>query len=155
MEIDNNSKFARSILKTLCQNYFTGMVVDVEKNQYEVLHFSPWMEKYSKQGSFSEFVDEYVRDYVTGDFRKELQNALSISMLRKYLESMRGDNTECSYYMEYESLRYGELHWCKCKMTPMLDEENEKAQHVLVLFRDITEQKNAELKYEENLKSAK
>lgn len=155
MEIDNNSKFARSILKTLCQNYFTGMVVDVEKNQYEVLHFSPWMEKYSKQGSFSEFVDEYVRDYVTGDFRKELQNALSISMLRKYLESMRGDNTECSYYMEYESLRYGEPHWCKCKMTPMLDEENEKAQHMLVLFRDITEQKNAELKYEENLKSAK
>lgn len=72
MEIDNNSKFAQSILKTLCQNYFTGMVVDVEKNQYEVLHFSPWMGKYSKQGSFSEFVDEYVRDYVTGDFRKEL-----------------------------------------------------------------------------------
>ena len=33
MEIDNNSKFAQSILKTLCQNYFTGMVVDVEKNQ--------------------------------------------------------------------------------------------------------------------------
>ena len=99
MEIDNNSKFAQSILKTLCQNYFTGMVVDVEKNQYEVLHFSPWMGKYSKQGSFSEFVDEYVRDYVTGDFRKDLQNALSISMLRKYLESMRGDNTECSYYM--------------------------------------------------------
>ena len=96
-----------------------------------------------------------MRDYVTGDFRKELQNALSISMLRKYFESMRGDNTECSYYMEYESLRYGEPHWCKCKMTPMLDEENEKAQHVLVLFRDITEQKNAELKYEENLRSAK
>ncbi len=44
MEIDNNSKFAQSILKTLCQKYFTGMVVDVEKNQYEVLHFSPWME---------------------------------------------------------------------------------------------------------------
>lgn len=57
------------------------------------------LEKYSKQGSFSEFVDEYVRDYVTGDFRKELQNALSISMLRKYLESMRGDTTDCSYYM--------------------------------------------------------
>ena len=155
MEIDNKSKFAQSILQTLCRNYFTGMVVDVEKDQYEALYFSPWMEKYSKQGSFSEFVDEYVRDYVTGDSRKELQNALSICMLRKYLESMRGDNTECSYYMEYESLRYGEPHWCKCKMTPMLGEENEKAQYVLVLFRDITEQKNAELKYEENLKSAK
>jgi len=155
METDNKSKFAQLILQTLCRNYFTGMVVDVEKDQYEALHFSPWMEKYSKKGSFSEFVEEYVRDYVTGDFRKELQNALSICMLRKYLESMQGDNTECSYYMEYESLRYGKPHWCKCKMTPMLDEENEKAQYVLVLFRDITEQKNAELKYEENLKSAK
>lgn len=72
MEIDNKSKFAQLILQTLCRNYFTGMVVDVEKDQYEALHFSPWMEKYSKKGSFSEFVEEYVRDYVTGDFRKEL-----------------------------------------------------------------------------------
>lgn len=157
MRIDNKSKVAPLVLNALCREYFTGIIVNAEKDQYEVLHFSPWMEKYPKEGKFSEFVDEYVRDYVTGEFQQELRNALSKSVLCKYLESTQEENEACSCYVEYASIRYEKPCWCKCKVHPLLGEENEigKAQHVLVLLQDITGRKNYETEYQEKLKAAK
>ena len=157
MRIDNKSKVAPLVLNALCREYFTGIIVNVEKDQYEVLHFSPWMEKYPKEGKFSEFVDEYVRDYVMGEFQQELRNALSKSVLCKYLESAQEENEACSCYVEYASIRYEKPCWCKCKVHPLLGEGNEigKAQHVLVLLQDITERKNYETEYQEKLKAAK
>lgn len=157
MRIDNKSKVAPLVLNALCREYFTGIIVNVEKDQYEVLHFSPWMEKYPKEGIFSEFVDEYVRDYVTEEFQQELRNALSKSVLCKYLESTQEENEACSCYVEYASIRYEKPCWCKCKVHPLLGEENEigKAQHVLVLLQDITGRKNYETEYQEKLKAAK
>ena len=157
MRIDNKSKVAPLVLNALCREYFTGIIVNVEKDQYEVLHFSPWMEKYPEEGIFSEFVDEYVRDYVTEEFQQELRNALSKSVLCKYLESTQEENEACSCYVEYASVRYEKPCWCKCKVHPLLGEENEigKAQHVLVLLQDITERKNYETEYQEKLKAAK
>ena len=157
MRIDNKSKVAPLVLNALCREYFTGIIVNAEKDQYEVLHFSPWMEKYPKEGKFSEFVDEYVRDYVAGEFQQELRNALSKSVLCKYLESTQEENETCSCYVEYASIRYGKPCWCKCKVHPLLGEENEigKAQHVLVLLQDITGRKNYETEYQEKLKAAK
>lgn len=157
MRIDNKSKVAPLVLNALCREYFTGIIVNVEKDQYEVLHFSPWMEKYPEEGIFSEFVDEYVRDYVTEEFQQELRNALSKSVLCKYLESTQEENEACSCYVEYASVRYEKPCWCKCKVHPLLGEGNEirKAQHVLVLLQDITERKNYETEYQEKLKAAK
>ena len=157
MRIDNKSKVAPLVLNALCREYFTGIIVNVEKDQYEVLHFSPWMEKYPEEGIFSEFVDEYVRDYVTAEFQQELRNALSKSVLCKYLESTQEENEACSCYVEYASVRYEKPCWCKCKVHPLLGEGNEigKAQHVLVLLQDITERKNYETEYQEKLKAAK
>lgn len=157
MRIDNKSKVAPLVLNALCREYFTGIIVNVEKDQYEVLHFSPWMEKYPEEGIFSEFVDEYVRDYVKEEFQQELRNALSKSVLCKYLESTQEENEACSCYVEYASVRYEKPCWCKCKVHPLVGEENEigKAQHVLVLLQDITERKNYETEYQEKLKAAK
>lgn len=157
MRIDNKSKVAPLVLNALCREYFTGIIVNVEKDQYEVLHFSPWMEKYPEEGIFSEFVDEYVRDYVTEEFQQELRNALSKSVLCKYLESTQEENEACSCYVEYASIRYEKPCWCKCKVHPLLGEGNEigKAQHVLVLLQDITERKNYEMEHQEKLKAAK
>lgn len=157
MRIDNKSKVAPLVLDALCREYFTGIIVDVEKDQYEVLHFSPWMEKYPKEGKFSEFIDEYVKDFITEEFQQELRKALSKSMLCKYLESAQEENEERSYYVEYASVRYEKPCWCKCKVHPLRGEENEtgKAQHVLVLLQDITERKNYETEYQEKLKAAK
>ena len=157
MRIDNKSKVAPLVLNALCREYFTGIIVNVEKDQYEVLHFSPWMEKYPEEGIFSEFVDEYVQDYVTEEFQQELRNALSKSVLCKYLESTQEENEACSCYVEYASVRYEKPCWCKCKVHPLLGEGNEigKAQHVLVLLQDITERKNYETEYQEKLKAAK
>ena len=157
MRIDNKSKVAPLVLNALCREYFTGIIVNVEKDQYEVLHFSPWMEKYPEEGIFSEFVDEYVRDYVTEEFQQELRNALSKSVLCKYLESTQEENEACSCYVEYASIRYEKPCWCKCKVHPLLGEKNEigKAQHVLVLLQDITERKNYETEHQEKLKAAK
>lgn len=157
MRIDNKSKVAPLVLNALCREYFTGIIVNVEKDQYEVLHFSPWMEKYPEEGIFSEFVDEYVRDYVKEEFQQELRNALSKSVLCKYLESTQEENEACSCYVEYASVRYEKPCWCKCKVQPLVGEENEigKAQHVLVLLQDITERKNYETEYQEKLKAAK
>lgn len=157
MRIDNKSKVAPLVLNALCREYFTGIIVNVEKDQYEVLHFSPWMEKYPEEGIFSEFVDEYVRDYVTEEFQQELRNALSKSVLCKYLKSTQEENEACSCYVEYASVRYEKPCWCKCKVHPLLGEGNEigKAQHVLVLLQDITERKNYETEYQEKLKAAK
>lgn len=157
MRIDNKSKVAPLVLDALCREYFTGIIVDVEKDQYEVLHFSPWMEKYPKEGKFSEFIDEYVKDFITEEFQQEFRKALSKSMLCKYLESAQEENEERSYYVEYASVRYEKPCWCKCKVHPLRGEENEtgKAQHVLVLLQDITERKNYETEYQEKLKAAK
>lgn len=157
MRIDNKSKVAPLVLNALCREYFTGIIVNVEKDQYEVLHFSPWMEKYPKEGKFSEFIDEYVKDFITEEFQQEFRKALSKSMLCKYLEGAQEENEERSYYVEYASVRYEKPCWCKCKVHPLRGEENEtgKAQHVLVLLQDITERKNYETEYQEKLKAAK
>ena len=150
MIIDNNGRLAPVVLNALCREYFTGIAVDVEKDRYEALHFSSWMEKYPPEGKFSDFVETYVEEYVTGESQNELRVALASDTINRRMEgTLENRDEECGYYMDYASMRYGEAHWCKSTVLPLQYKENGKIQLVLVLLQDITEQKKMELQSKE------
>ena len=90
MVFDNKGKLAPAIVNALCKDYFTSMLVDVEEDSYNVLQFAPWMKKYPSEGVFSVFVDEYVKDYVTGVSRHELWDALSLSEIHQTFDCIVG-----------------------------------------------------------------
>ena len=139
MIIDNNGRLAPVVLNALCREYFTGIAVDVEKDRYEALHFSSLMEKYPPEGKFSDFVETYVEEYVTGESQNELRVALASDTINRRMEgTLENRDEESGYYMDYASMRYGEAHWCKSTVLPLQYKENGKIQLVLVLLQDIT-----------------
>lgn len=147
MEINNKEKLAPAILSALCKEYFSGIVVNMDRGSYTALNFSPWMEKYPREGNLPDFVTEYVKDYVTGDSQQELKMALSIDSICDYFAG-KSENADEDYALsvEYSSWRYGEEHWCKCTVRPLQYKENGDLQLALVLMQDITVHKCSEIR---------
>ena len=147
MEINNKEKLAPAILSALCKEYFSGFVVDLDLGSYVALNFSPWMEKYPREGKLPAFVSEYVEDYVTGESQQELKQTLSIDSIRDYFNGKQaGCNEDGALRVEYSSRRYGEEHWCKGTVHPLQYKENGELHLALVLLQDITAYKNSQIR---------
>lgn len=158
MVFDNKGKLAPAILDAFCREYFTVITVNVEEDRYEALHFAPWMKQFPDEGCFSDFVNEYVKSYVTGVSKHELWQALLLSEIHTKFDGAQGDKNEyrlgASNDIDYSSFRYGENHWCRCTIRPLEYNEDGKIRMVLVLLQDITEKKNVEIRSRERENAA-
>lgn len=147
-------EYDADILKAFSQSYFTGILVNVREDRYEVLHLASWMRHISKEGSYTEFLEEILSDSIMQDYQGQLREKLDPSYIKKTLNEDELTEIDRSYYIDYKVIREEQRRWCRASVVIEDLCDDGSPNHVLVLFKDITKQKEKDMEYQRTLKEA-
>lgn len=147
-------EYDADILKAFSQSYFTGILVNVGEDRYEVLHLASWMRHISKEGSYTEFLEEILNDSIMQDYQGQLREKLDPSYIKKTLNEDELTEIDRSYYIDYKVIREEQRRWCRASVVIVDLCDDGSPNHVLVLFKDITKQKEKDMEYQRTLKEA-
>ena len=147
-------EYDADILKAFSQSYFAGILVNVREDHYEVLHLASWMRHISKEGSYTEFLEEMLNDSIMQDYQGQLREKLDPSYIKKTLNEDELTEIDRSYYIDYKVIREEQRRWCRASVVIVDLCDDGSPNHVLVLFKDITKQKEKDMEYQRTLKEA-
>lgn len=147
-------EYDADILKAFSQSYFAGILVNVREDRYEVLHLASWMRHISKEGSYTEFLEEMLNDSIMQDYQGQLREKLDPSYIKKTLNEDELTEIDRSYYIDYKVIREEQRRWCRASVVIVDFCDDGSPNHVLVLFKDITKQKEKDMEYQRTLKEA-
>ena len=147
-------EYDADILKAFSQSYFTGVLVNVVEDRYEVLHLASWMRYISEKGSFTQFLEEILSDSIIQEYQGQLREKLDLSYIKKVLNEDELTEIDRSYYIDYKVIRKGQRRWWRVSVVIVDLCEDGNPKHVLVLFKDITKQKEKDMEYQRTLKEA-
>ena len=147
-------EYDADILKAFSQSYFTGVLVNVVEDRYEVLHLASWMRYISEKGSYTQFLEEILSDSIIQEYQGQLREKLDLSYIKKVLNEDELTEIDRSYYIDYKVIRKGQRRWCRVSVVIVDLCEDGNPKHVLVLFKDITKQKEKDMEYQRTLKEA-
>ena len=142
------------ILKAFSQSYFIGVLVNVREDHYEVLHLASWIKNISQEGIYTQLLNDILNDSIMKEYRGELSRKLDFEYINKTLNKNRLTETDRSYYVDYKMMREGQRRWCRATVVIVDFCEDGNPEHVLVLFKDITKQKEKDMSYQRTLKEA-
>lgn len=147
-------EYDADILKAFSQSYFTGVLVNVVEDRYEVLHLASWMRYISEKGSYTQFLEEILSDSIIQEYQGQLREKLDLSYIKKVLNEDELTEIDRSYYIDYKVIRKGQRRWWRVSVVIVDLCEDGNPKHVLVLFKDITKQKEKDMEYQRKLKEA-
>lgn len=147
-------EYDADILKAFSQSYFTGVLVNVVEDRYEVLHLASWMRYISEKGSYTQFLEEILSDSIIQEYQGQLREKLDFSYIKKVLNEDELTEIDRSYYIDYKVIRKGQRRWWRVSVVIVDLCEDGNPKHVLVLFKDITKQKEKDMEYQRTLKEA-
>ena len=147
-------EYDADILKAFSQSYFTGVLVNVVEDRYEVLHLASWMRYISEKGSYTQFLEEIRSDSIIQEYQGQLREKLDLSYIKKVLNEDELTEIDRSYYIDYKVIRKGQRRWWRVSVVIVDLCEDGNPKHVLVLFKDITKQKEKDMEYQRTLKEA-
>ena len=147
-------EYDADILKAFSQSYFTGVLVNVVEDLYEVLHLASWMRYISEKGSYTQFLEEILSDSIIQEYQGQLREKLDLSYIKKVLNEDELTEIDRSYYIDYKVIRKGQRRWWRVSVVIVDLCEDGNPKHVLVLFKDITKQKEKDMEYQRTLKEA-
>lgn len=142
------------ILKAFSQSYFIGVLVNVREDHYEVLHLASWIKNISQEGIYTQLLNDILNDSIMKEYRGELSRKLDFEYINKTLNKDKLTETDRSYYVDYKMMREGQRRWCRATVVIVDFCEDGNPEHVLVLFKDITKQKEKDMSYQRTLKEA-
>lgn len=142
------------ILKAFSQSYFIGILVHVREDWYEVLNLASWLKYIPEEGKYTQFLKNILNNSIKKEYQAELQEKLDISYIKKTLNKDEVTEVDRSYYMDYRSAGEEKRRWCRATVVIVDFCEDGSPDHVLVLFKDITKQKEKDMEYQRTLKEA-
>ena len=163
MEFDLNNEYTTKIMDALCRSYFTRFIVDVEQDTYQTLHLECWLpqekpgteseEKWSK-GSYTEHVSYQVEHCVDELDRERVQKGLALENLCQMLYREDGKDRNESFYLDYR-VHIGEKQcWYRAVAMALCWASDGKPTKLLMMFKDITAQKEEEQENQRKLQKA-
>lgn len=147
-------EYDADILKAFSQSYFAGVLVNVAEDRYEVLHLASWMRYIPEEGSYTKFLEEILSDSIMQEYQGQLREKLDLFYIKKTLNKEKLTEIDRSYYVDYKSIREEQRRWCRASVVIVDLCEDGSPKHVLVLFKDITKQKEKDMEYQRTLKEA-
>ena len=156
MELQND--YMPEILDALCRSYFTRFVVDVEQDYYQMLNFGSKDENVNARwnaGSYSQGMQHQVTSFVVEEDRERVQKALSLDYLCEtlYRENGSVDRHE-SVYVDYKIQMGGKEYWYRAVSMVLRFAKDGTPQKILMMFKDITAQKQEEEETQRRLQKA-
>lgn len=147
-------EYGVDILKALTQSYFTGLLVNVMEDRYEVLHVASGIKHIPPEGIYTKLIEDILNDSIMKSYHGELREKLDLSYIKQTLNKEQLTEIDRSYYIDYKTLRDGKRRWCRASVVIVDLCEDGSPKHVVVLFKDITKQKEKDMEYQRTLKEA-
>ena len=163
MKLDLHNEDIQEVMSALCRSYFTRFVVDVEQDYYRMLDLEDTQQDRARadrinarweSGCYSEGVKHQMETFVHADDRERVGEVLSLPYLCEALYRDRNGNDRSeSVYVDYRVCRGGKEFWYRAVAMALRFAPSGKPQRLLVMFKDITQQKQKE--QEDHLKLQK
>ena len=147
-------EYDTDILKAFSQSYFTGVLLNVVEDRYEALHLASWMKYIPEEGIYTEFLEDILDESIMPEYQEQLKEKLNLGYIKKTLNKDKLTEINRSYYVDYKLIREEERRWCRASVVIVDLCEDGSPKHVLVLFKDITKQKEKDMEYQRTLKEA-
>lgn len=148
---ESNSKLTETVqmLRSLETIYFSLFYVDLSADVYNTIYVAPWLEKATPQhGAFTSLKRNYIGNMVVPSYRKELEHRLSADFIRENLCKENMTDAQKSFYTDYQSVRNGEMKWCRITITVVDFDEAGTPVHILALLQDVDREKTKEADYQ-------
>lgn len=137
------------MLRSLETIYFTLFYVDLSSDSYNTIYIAPWLESAIPQdGSYTELKELLIDNMVVPEFRSEINSRMSAGFIRESLWQGNITAVRKSFYTDYQSMRNGELRWCRVTVTVVDFDESGIPAHILALLQDVDKEKRKEADYQ-------
>ncbi len=145
-ENQKREKEHAEVVNSLSTIYSTIIRADIMTHEYEILTSVPLMGKVaSNKGIFDDVKDTVIESFMQPEFRKPLSEFLDLTTLSDRFEKVN------TLTMDYKALTG---NWMQARFIAKRRDENGRAVETLYVARDITEEKNRDLKQQEFLREA-
>lgn len=148
---ESNSRLTETVrmLRSLETIYFGLFYVDLSADVYNTIYVAPWLENATPQhDAFTSLKNNYIDNTVVPACREELEHRLSAGFIRENL--CKGNMTDArkSFYTDFQSVRNGEIKWCRVTITVVDFDDAGTPVHILVLLQDVDSEKTKEADYQ-------
>ena len=164
MELDLQNEYMTEILEALARSYFTTLVVDVVNDRYQVVHLNPSRGECGQKGdtaqwesgAYTDSMHKQMTMFARAEDRQRVSDALSLGNLCAQLHrDADGKDRSESYYVDYQ-VAYGpqDVHWYRAIVMALHFGADGCPEKLLMMFKDITAQKEEEEKKQRELQKA-
>ena len=133
---------------------FISFIVNVKDDTYVCAHMPRKTENLAKTGDYSELLPRLIHASAYESDCEQLLEKLSLEYLRKFRDDLNETNDSGSFYMDYQVKDLSIKRWGRVSVYAVDNDEFNSAEHVMILFQDITEQKEKEIEYQQTLREA-
>lgn len=148
---ESNRRLTETVqmLKSLETIYFSLFYVDLSEDTYNTIYVAPWLEKATPQhDAFTSLKKNYIGNMVVPSYREELEHRLSADFIRENLCKDNMTDARKSFYTDYQSVRNGDVKWCRVTITVVDFDEAGTPVHILALLQDVDSEKTKEADYQ-------
>ena len=138
-----------NMLHSLENIYFTGFYVDLVQDRYETIFLAPWLKDLPPEdGTYTSLKDKFVQELVLEQHRAALDGPMSRQSIRDTLSLDKLSDVRHSFYIDYESIRFGKSNWCRVTVTAVDFDDGGAPVHVLIVLQDVNQEKAREARYQ-------
>lgn len=135
--------YEREIIAALCNSFLKGIIVNIGENYYEKINITKGGFLVEAGGIYSEFFEQLLESVSSAEYKDIIKEKLS-------LEYIGQKNSYIDYPVTIEDTK----RWNRIMPVVMSCNSDRTAEKVILLFQDITEQKEEEIKKYKELEDA-
>lgn len=150
----NTGRKRMEIFTSYGKGAFISFIVNVKDDTYVCAHMPRKTENLAKTGDYSELLPRLIHASAYESDCEQLFEKLSLEYLRKFRDGLNENNDSGSFYMDYQVKDLSIKRWGRVSVYAVDNDEFNSAEHVMILFQDITEQKEKEIEYQQTLREA-
>ena len=150
----NTGRKRMEIFTSYGKGAFISFIVNVKDDTYVCAHMPRKTENLAKTGDYSELLPRLIHASAYESDCEQLFEKLSLEYLRKFRDGLNETNDSGSFYMDYQVKDLSIKRWGRVSVYAVDNDEFNSAEHVMILFQDITEQKEKEIEYQQTLREA-
>ena len=137
----NTGRKRMEIFTSYGKGAFISFIVNVKDDTYVCAHMPRKTENLAKTGDYSELLPRLIHASAYESDCEQLFEKLSLEYLRKFRDGLNENNDSGSFYMDYQVKDLSIKRWGRVSVYAVDNDEFNSAEHVMILFQDITEQK--------------
>lgn len=138
-----------NILRALETVYFTLFYVDLERDTYEAVYLTPWLQgSVPEQGIYTELKQFFLNTMIAPEDRENIDQRMSIPFIRENLSQNHLTDVRKSFYTDYQAIKENNRKWCRVSAVAVDYDVEGKPRHILALLQDVDREKAKEASYQ-------